>query len=134
MSYAKTSNITIDFDSWIAIREKLPHEDANWHRDVEGMRYLDHKCNFSGFLSGPIATWKGHSFNAVTKYAESIDEFVFYCEEVAGNNRHIFLYDLFYNIGMPQYFTLDISTFDPVLLDKIVEYPKSGWKVRYGQV
>ena len=134
MSYTKTFGVTINFDEWIENKSK--QEDtfhANWTRDIDGLRYLDHKCNFSGFMTGPVGSWKGQDFHAITRNIDSIDEFVFHCEDLIGD-KNIFLYDLYYTVGMPKYFEIDPNTFEPVFLDRVIEFPRTGWKVRFGEI
>jgi hypothetical protein len=139
MSYAKTS-VTINFDKWIEIREKDTEDNAlrsdwngNWVRDISGLKYLDHKCNFTGFMNSPHAQYKGQVFMATTKHIYSISEFIIYCEEMIGD-KNIFLYDLHYNVGLPRYFDIDPTTFEPVFLDRAIEFPKTGWRVRFGEL
>ena len=134
MSLTKTTGITLDFDNWISERSgKEQDNNSNWRRDIDGLRYLDWRCNFTGFMMSPVATYRGYSFNAVTKPVDDLDEFILYCENCAGES-HIFLYDLHYNIGMPQYFKPDLTTFEPEFFDKPIEHQTIGWKIRFGQV
>lgn len=136
MSYTKTAGLTINFDDWLETRKQSiePIDDlSTWRRDFDGLRYLDHKCNFSGFMTGPIATWKGEQVAAFTRHIDSIVEFVMYCEEMIGD-KHVFLYDLHYNVGMPTYYTLNPNTFDFAFLDTPIEFTKTGWKVRFAEL
>ena len=133
MSYAETT-ITINFDQWIDNRNKdddTHHE--NWRRDIQGLYFLDQKCHLAGFMTGPVATWKGMHVQAVTLEMNDLIEFVHYCEDNVGS-KLIFLYDLHYNIGMPTYASFDSNTFEPTYFDRPVEYEKAGWKIRYGEV
>jgi hypothetical protein len=59
---------------------------------------------------------------------------ILHCEEEFGE-KHIFLYDLHYNVGMPTYTKeLDPTTFEPVYLDRPIEHENTGWRIRYGEV
>ena len=136
MSLTKTNGITLDFDNWLSERSGKEQDwDSNWRRDIDGLRYLDWRCNFTGFMMSPIGTYRGYSFNAITKTVDDLDDFILHCENSAGE-RHIFLYDLHYNIGMPEYFEQDHSLdyVDPKFFDKPVEHQTTGWKIRFGQV
>ena len=133
MSYTQTSGITLDFDRWIEEREKLENTNGpNWVRDINGLRYLDHRCHLSGFMTGPIAQYRGIHVQANSVSFDSLDDFILLCEDAVGE-RHIFLYDLWYNIGLPRYYG-DPSpvTFELEFLDKPIEHITNGWKIRYG--
>ena len=134
MSYAKTSEITIDFDSWIKERAEsnIQHINTNWQPDINGLRWLDYKFQFTGFMTGPIAQYKGVRFQSVSLKIASIEDFLVYCESNVGE-KHIFLYDLHYNIGMPDYGELDDS-FEFTFYDKPNFNNNAGWKIRYGEV
>ena len=136
MSYTNTSGITIDFDSWIAEREKQDtYNGPNWVRDIHGLRYLDWRCKLSGFMSAPIATYRGEHIQANTISVDTLDDFILLCEEAVGEH-HVFLYDLWYNIGMPVYYSscVDQVTFEPQFLERPEEHVTRGWKIRFGQL
>jgi hypothetical protein len=132
MSYRQTSNITIDFDRWIEEREKQDNTNGpNWIRDIHGLRYLDHKCCLSGFMTSPVAEYRGTTIQAITVPIDSLDDFILMCEDAVGE-RNIFLYDLWYNVGMPEYYSVD-EAFEQVFLDRPIEHVTQGWKIRYGK-
>lgn len=138
MSYLNTRGITINFEEWIEKRREEKEEYNwsidNWVRDIHGLYYLDRKCNLSGFMTGPIATYRNTFCNAVTRKIDSLDEFILHCEEEFGE-KHIFLYDLHYNVSMPTYsIILDPTTFEPEYLDRPIEHENTGWRIRYGEV
>jgi hypothetical protein len=135
MSYRKTSNITIDFDRWIEDKEKSQDNDkGGWCRDIPGLRYLDQRCNLSGFMTGPVAEYRGSYFHSITVSMDSLDDFILLCEDAVGES-HIFLYDLWYNVGMPLYYgDPDPMTFEPVFLDRPIEHVSQGWNIRYGRL
>lgn len=134
MSYTQTSGITINFDQWIEEREQLDSNNGpNWVRDIHGLRYLDHRCHLSGFMTAPVATYRGTYIQAVTVTIDSLDEFILLCEESIGEH-HVFLYDLWYNVGLPRYYGApNPNTFEPEFLDRPIEHTNQGWNIRYGQ-
>jgi hypothetical protein len=138
MSYANTS-ITINFDEWIDKR-KEQKDDHDWQkvdiwiRDFQGLYYLDRKCNLSGFMNAPHATYRNNVVMATSHNIDSLEEFILHCEGESGE-KHIFLYDLHYNVGMPKYYTiLDPMTFEPEYLDTPIEHESKGWRIRYGEI
>lgn len=136
MSYVNTT-ITINFDEWIDKRkeQKEEHDWTNlWFRDFHGLRYLDRKCNLSGFMNGPYATYRNNAVAAVSHNIDSLEEFILHCEGEIGE-KHIFLYDLHYNVGMPVYYTkINPMTFEPEYLDTPIEHESKGWRIRYGEI
>lgn len=134
MSYKNTKGISIDFDGWVASKEasqSMIDQFTVRTTDIGGMYYLDSKIEFTGFMLGPVATYKGRAIEARSRKITNPEEFVEYCKNT---NNKIFLYDLIYHAGMPKYAEVNLTTFEMEALETPIVTNTAGWTVRYGEL
>lgn len=105
--------------------------------DFDGIKYLREVPTVNTLMMGAaVDMFKGTNLMALSRITANLKEIGDYLSNINGT---VFLYQLFFYPGMPQYYELDLETLNHKrLLDEngnlTYKFTKGNWLLRYGVI
>lgn len=123
-----TVEIVDEFEVWktTSANKNMTYLHQEALSDVEGVELLSPFV--AGFMTSPIALFKGKPVWARTKRVDDLRDFK---REIEESNDLIFLYQLHWIPSYPYYRELDASKSEPVVLGDAPHIKNGFWLVRY---
>lgn len=134
MILEKENHTVIGFDDWLEWAENrtlVQKYGANSLYDLPTARFL--KDSFSGFMTAPVALFKGVPLEAKSRAIIGTIEKLLEAKEYIENlkkNDDVFLYKVVFVPATVTYITSDPDTFAPIKLDPPI-MSEAFWRISY---